>query len=101
MADKVWKRAERIVAKIFGTVRTPLSGGSSRHTRSDTLHKKLFIEIKYRKKHGLMSLWREVKQQAKDEDKVPLIALREKGSKYTLIAVEVNDLENLIKNMER
>lgn len=34
------------VAKFFGTHRTPLSGGASRHTRSDTLHDRLFIEVK-------------------------------------------------------
>jgi hypothetical protein len=40
------KAHERRVARWFGTERTPLSGGASRHTRSDTLHPKLYIEVK-------------------------------------------------------
>lgn len=47
MSDKTWKAFERRVAKILGTVRTPLSGGNSRHTRSDTLHEDLYVEVKY------------------------------------------------------
>ena len=43
MADKTWKARERQVARFFNTNRTPLSGGSSRHTRSDSLHKDLFV----------------------------------------------------------
>lgn len=43
---KRWKTYERRVATFFGVHRTPLSGGASRHTRSDTLHPKLFIEAK-------------------------------------------------------
>ncbi len=40
------KTQERRVARYFGVERTPLSGGASRHTRSDTLHPDLFIEVK-------------------------------------------------------
>lgn len=40
------KTQERRVARYFGVERTPLSGGASRHTRSDTLHPKLYIEVK-------------------------------------------------------
>jgi hypothetical protein len=46
--DAAWKRDERRVAAFLGSVRTPLSGGSSRHTRSDTLHSTLFVEVKTR-----------------------------------------------------
>ena len=54
MADKTWKARERQVAKYFNTNRTPLSGGSSRHTRSDSLHQDLFVECKLRKKHSVI-----------------------------------------------
>jgi len=40
------KTQERRVARYFGVERTPLSGGASRHTRSDTLHPDLFLEVK-------------------------------------------------------
>jgi len=50
--SKTWKSVELRIAKAFGTARTPLSGSNSRHTSSDTLHSKLYIEIK----HGSSSL---------------------------------------------
>ena len=40
------KAYERRVAKFFGTKRTPLSGSNSGHTHSDTLHPRLYIEVK-------------------------------------------------------
>ena len=75
MADKTWKARERQVASYFNTHRTPLSGGSSRHTRSDSLHDELFVECKLRKKHSVISLWDETNEMAKKESKTPVIAL--------------------------
>ena len=46
MNRSTWKGHERAVARFLGTVRAPLSGGGSRHTRSDTLHPSLFVEVK-------------------------------------------------------
>ncbi len=40
------KKYELRVAKFFGTKRTPLSGSNSGHTHSDTLHPRLYIEVK-------------------------------------------------------
>lgn len=80
MADKTWKAVERRVAEMFGTDRTPLSGGSSRHTRSDTLHPRLYIEIKHRARNPWITLFREeVEPLAAKEGKVPLVILSEKG----------------------
>ena len=45
---EAWKLFERNVAKDFGTTRTPLSGSVKTITNSDTLHKKIYIECKYR-----------------------------------------------------
>lgn len=47
------RKAEARVADFFGTVRTPLSGSNSRHTASDTLHERLFIEVKARASHPI------------------------------------------------
>lgn len=47
MSSKRWKAVEGELAKMFGSTRTPLSGGNSKHTRSDTLHKRYFVEIKH------------------------------------------------------
>ena len=43
-----WKAFERAVSKDFGTHRTPLSGMVKTITNSDTLHKKIYVECKYR-----------------------------------------------------
>lgn len=60
-ATKTWKTVELRIAKDFGTDRTPLSGINSKHTGSDTLHDKLFIEVKHGKNHIIemaYKLWR-------------------------------------------
>lgn len=46
---QTWKKVELRIARAFGTTRTPLSGGASKHTRSDTLHPFIYCEIKHGK----------------------------------------------------
>ena len=64
---KTWKSIEAHLARMFATERTPLSGGNSKMTRSDTLHPRLFIEVKQRKFHAVAKLFRETKELAKKE----------------------------------
>ena len=97
MADKTWKARERQVAGYFNTNRTPLSGGSSRHTRSDSLHNELFIECKLRAKHTAISLWDDTAKLAKEEGKTPVIALCEKNRPGFWVMVHSNDLNKLKK----
>jgi len=79
-----WKNRERKIAAFFGTKRTPLSGGNSGHTRSDTLHPKLFVEVKMRQHHPVLDLWFEAKKLAMAGDwPVPPIAM--------LVERETND----------
>ena len=78
MGDKAWKQRERNVAKFFGGVRTPLSGGNGKITRADVIHESLFIECKLRAKHTAITLWDETKEIADTENKTPVIALCEK-----------------------
>ncbi len=92
MADKFWKKDERKVARFFGVERTPLSGGNSRHTQSDTLHPALFIEQKRRKRHAVISLWNEIKAKAKQENKIPVVCLTEHGRPGFWILVHSGDL---------
>lgn len=72
MADKRWKAFERRVARAFGCERTPLSGGSSRHTRSDTLHPTLYIECKSNVAHPLLRGWNRHTAAAKAFGLMPL-----------------------------
>ena len=79
MADKAWKRREREVATYFNGIRTALSGINSKITRADVIHDELFVECKLRAKHSVVSLWDDTAKLAKDEDKIPVIALCEKN----------------------
>ena len=96
MPTKTWKDVERRIALRFGARgRTPLSGGNSGHTRSDTLHDSLFIEVKHRKSYSIFSLFREVKSLAKKERKVPIIILHETSSRDYLVVCELSDLKKV------
>jgi hypothetical protein len=91
-----WKAAERKVAKFFNTERTPLSGGCSKHTRSDTLHEKIYVENKYKKKHTILSLYDDTAMKAKKEKKLPLITIEEKGRSGFWIILKSDDFGRLI-----
>ena len=97
MHKNTWKAGERRIAVLFNTYRTPLSGGSSRHTRSDTLHTDLFIEVKHRKRPPADNLWLDVVKKAKLEKKTPLIVFIKKGCPNPLILCMLKDIQN-IKN---
>lgn len=85
---KSWKAVERKAAHSLGTERTPLSGGSSKHTRSDTLHEKLFIEVKHRKHFSILVLYRKTVELARKENKIPVLCLKEKGKHGELAVID-------------
>ena len=93
MPDFWWKALERRVARRFGAERTPLSGGASRITRSDSLHPELYIETKGRARHTAVALWRDTAAKAKVEGKVPVVVLAEKGCPGTWLLVRTDDLQ--------
>ncbi len=95
MSDKCWKAFERRVARFFKTERNALSGGNSKLTRSDTLHPKLFIECKQRKRIATIRLWDATKQLADHESKTPVVCLSEKGRPGFWILVHSDDLTKL------
>lgn len=88
---KTWKSVERKVARKFGTERTPLSGSNSRHTLSDTLHEKYFIEVKHRKRIPFFKTFRESLESAKKEGKTPIVIFKEKGAKFEILMIRVDD----------
>ena len=87
MSDKPWKRAERKGATAIGSKRTPLSGGSSRHTRSDSLHPVIYLEMKYRKSFAAVSQIKREEAKAKKEGKVAVLGFQQRGlhTRYYLI----------------
>ncbi|MCK5293660.1 MAG: hypothetical protein KAJ49_03335 [Arcobacteraceae bacterium] len=100
MTDKTWKQIERRVAEFFGTIRTPLSSSHSRHTQSDTLHKELFIEIKYRKKIPFLTTFKDTIKKAKEETKTPLVVFVEKGSQTPILMCNLKDIRKIAQKIK-
>jgi len=87
MSDKAWKQAERKIAKKVGGIRTPLSGSASRQTSADVIHPVLYVEVKYRQRFAVLSLMKEVEGKARGEQRIPVVALQQRGerTRYYLI----------------
>ena len=91
-----WKGFERTVAKFFSTKRVPLSGSNSGHnTNSDSLHPKVYIECKVRHKIAIWQLFKDTADKAKNERKIPVVALKQKGEKGYLLVVRPEDLQKI------
>ena len=95
MADKAWKAAERRLAKIFGTRRRPLSGGNQGGGRDDSMHEVLYIENKYTSRSSLWTLYRDTRDKAKKEGRVPVLGIQESRAKGVLIVCHSNDLQRV------
>ena len=97
---KSWKKLEQKVARMRETERTPLSGGNSRQTRSDTLDDTFFIECKLRKDPAVWNLYEQVEELAKKENKLPVLVIKKKGKHGELFIVNDRYLKAFIKNWE-
>lgn len=95
-----WQEGERRIARLFGTARTPLSGINSGHTRSDTLHDELFIEVKHNKKPPGDNLWRLTSEFAEIEGKTPAIVFIKKAHRKPLILLRIEDLKKVAELIE-
>jgi len=100
--DKYWKKRERKIASLLGTRRTPLSGSSSQHTSSDTLHERLYVEIKCRKKlpKWFKDLLDDTMIKATKEAKVPLVVLHQKNSKDDYCVCWLSDFVALVNSLK-
>jgi hypothetical protein len=84
------------VAAAFQTERTPLSGGNSKITRSDSLHDKLFIEAKRSTQYkAVVTLWDETKRLAELEKKTPLLALGQPNRHGFWIVCHISDIKDI------
>jgi hypothetical protein len=100
MTPRTWKRYEQEIAAFFGSTRTPLSGGNSKHTRSDTLHERIYAEVKGRKKHSAVTLWDKTKAEAVKEGKIPVVALVEEGRHGFWLMIHSSDLVDVARERE-
>jgi hypothetical protein len=99
MADAWWKAIERRVAAFFATVRTPLSGSSGKVTASDTHHPRLFIEIKARAQHSAVTLWRQTRNRAIKEEKIPVVVMAERGRHGFWVLCHSGDLADVAEEL--
>ena len=87
MVDKVWKAFERQVARFFGVRRTgPMQPKGANDIQHDLLH----VQCRYRKSWAIINQWKETKKYSKD--KIPVMAIRDKGSKGFWLLVHSSDL---------
>ena len=110
MGDKAWKQRERNAAKLFGGERAPLSGGNGKITRADVIKKNsdgtidnefpLFVEVKLRKKHSVVTLYDDTLALAKKERKIPVIVLAEKNRPGFWVMCKASDLQTVADEME-
>ena len=96
MTDKAWKAAERRGARFFKSERNPLSGSASKHTRSDSLHKSLFIEQKFRQKTALWTLYEDTRTKARREGKIPVVINHTKNKPGMLITIHSDDMPQVV-----
>jgi hypothetical protein len=99
-----WKNIERRAALLFGARRTPLSGSNSGHaTSSDSLHPGIYLEVKLRKKVGVIGLYRDTETKAAKEFKLPVVALCEGGDSrvYAVIPLESGYLLTLAGELQK
>lgn len=88
-----WKAFESKVAKLLKTRRTPLSGkASGHHTSSDTLSEDVYAECKWLKGTrsmgaAVLNLWDDTVKNAKQEGKVPMLAMHRRGSRVEFAAL--------------
>lgn len=98
-ARSTWKAAERRVAAYFGSTRTPLSGGNSKHTRSDTLSPDVFVETKYRAHSATASLFDKTAELARKEGKLPVVVLVTKRRKGFLVVTDDDTFVKLARKI--
>ncbi len=92
-----WKKFEARVASVFGSTRTPLSGGNSKVTRSDSFHASLFIECKHGIKSAFWTLYNSVKPKAVKEGKVPVLCLGNKNHEGFLVCFHLQDMPQVFQ----
>jgi hypothetical protein len=98
---RTWQRREGRVAALLGALRQPLSGSSGRgdQTASDSTHPRLFVECKYRTKHAARTLFDAVRRAAREEKKLPVLALADRGRPGVLICVHSDDLLDFVAEL--
>ena len=59
------------------------------------MHEDLYIECKVREKFSLWSLFDDTEKKAKNENKIPIVAIKQKGEKGFLLVIRPESLEKI------
>jgi len=89
MPTKTWKDVERKVCISLGGTRNPLSGINSKHTHSDCLNTKEYVEIKHRKRIPFYTEWLKVQRLAALEKKDGIVVFHQTGSHEYIVMVSL------------
>lgn len=100
MPDATWKQVERRICKKLGGTRTPLSGSNSRITAGDCIHEKYFVEIKMRSKIPFYSEFNKTAKLGKQEKRVPMMVIHEKGKPSSIVMIRLNDFIKLLNKSQ-
>jgi len=101
VADKAWKAFERRVARDFGSVRTSLSGGNGKVTRSDSHHPDFFLECKHNQESAIWTLYLKTRELARAEKKLPVVIQGRKRNPGYLLILHSDDIEEFFRNFFR
>jgi len=99
MADKAWKKTERLVAARLNGTRNPLSGslglGQSRG-KGDVEHPHLFVEVKCRERIAIGEWLTKARNQGAAEGKPAILATHANRSPGFIISFHSDDLESVL-----
>jgi hypothetical protein len=95
-ARSTWKAVERRAAAIWHSRRAPLSGSNGGQTASDSLHPRLFLEVKLRERSAVRTLFDSTAALAKKEGKTPVLMLADKRRPGFLVVFHSDDLPTIV-----
>lgn len=105
MSRSAWKACERMVARILGGTRNPITGRTRSQGAPDIEHSYFSIEVKHRKDQipdWLLDAMDQAIQTKRTERHIPIVVLHKKGQKYedSITLVKLSDLATMYKEIE-
>lgn len=92
MGNEIWKVFERQVARFFGCERT---GPMQIKDASDINHDSLHVQCKYSKRFSILTIWDAAKKVAKQNKKIPVVAIKQAGRSGFWLLVHSDDLQSV------
>lgn len=94
MADKTWKREERIIAKAFNTTRALMKGTGE---KSDIDSEMFCVDCKLRQRWQVDKWYDELRDYAQKQNKIAILTLRKPRAKRRIAVVDFDFLIATLK----